>query len=113
MVINVATPPFDNPKVRQAISAALNRQELCDTVFIGMADPLYSLVPNGYPFHEDSFKTLEKDGVGFTISTLRELGYTETSVNAASQTWLAVTGVGAIVAIIGIVMLLRRKTISS
>jgi len=110
MVFNVKTPPFDNPKVRQAIVAAIDRAELCKTVFGGMADPLYSLVPNGYIFHEDTFKTLESQGKDFTISTLQELGYSETSVNPASQTWLALVGVGVIVAVVGIAMLLRRKT---
>jgi peptide/nickel transport system substrate-binding protein len=67
--------PFDNPKVRQAIAAALNRQELVDTVFLGQAVPLYSMIPNGMAFHQDSYKTLGDANITFTVSVLQELGY--------------------------------------
>ena len=69
------TPPFDNPKVRQAIAAALNRQELVNTVFLGQNVPLYSMIPNGMAFHEDVFKTLGDANISFTVSVLQELGY--------------------------------------
>ena len=65
-------PPFDNPKVRQAVAAALGREELVNTVFLGQAVPLYSLIPNGMAFHEDVFRALDPS---FTVSILRELGY--------------------------------------
>jgi ABC-type transport system substrate-binding protein len=67
--------PFDNPKVRQAIAAALNRQELVDTVFLGQAVPLYSMIPNGMAFHQDAYKTLGDANITFTVSVLQELGY--------------------------------------
>jgi len=68
-------PPFDNPKVRQAIAAALNREELVKTVFTGQAEPLYSLVPNGMVFHQDAFKVLGDGNVSFSVNLLKELGY--------------------------------------
>jgi ABC-type transport system substrate-binding protein len=68
-------PPFDNPKVRQAIIAALDRKELVDTVFLGQAAPLYSMIPNGMTFHQDAYKRLGDANITFTISTLKELGY--------------------------------------
>jgi len=67
--------PFDNPKVRQAIAAALNRQEVVDTVFLGQAVPLYSMIPNGMAFHQDSYKALGDANIAFTVSVLQELGY--------------------------------------
>ena len=67
--------PFDNPKVRQAIAAALNRKELVDTVFLGQAEPLYSLIPNGMVFHQDAFKVLGDGNVSVAVSILKELGY--------------------------------------
>jgi peptide/nickel transport system substrate-binding protein len=67
--------PFDNPKVRQAIAAALNRQELVNTVFLGQAVPLYSMIPNGMAFHEDAYKTLGDANITFTVSVLQSLGY--------------------------------------
>ncbi len=68
-------PPFDNPKVRQAIAAALNRTELVDTVFLGQGHPLYSMIPNGMTFHEDAFKILGDANTALTQETLRQLGY--------------------------------------
>jgi peptide/nickel transport system substrate-binding protein len=68
-------PPFDNPKARQAIAAALNRQELVNTVFLGQTVPLYSMIPNGMAFHEDAYKTLGDANITFTVSTLQGLGY--------------------------------------
>jgi ABC-type transport system substrate-binding protein len=68
-------PPFDNPKARQAIAAALDRKELVDTVFLGQGVPLYSQIPNGMAFHQDPFKTLGDANITFTVSTLQELGY--------------------------------------
>jgi len=68
-------PPFDNPKVRQAIAAALDRKELVDTVFLGQAAPLYSMIPNGMAFHEDAFKVLGDGNVSLSVSLLQELGY--------------------------------------
>jgi ABC-type transport system substrate-binding protein len=67
--------PFDDPKVRQAIAAALNRKELVDTVFLGQAAPLYSMIPNGMAFHQDAYKTLGDANITFTVSVLQELGY--------------------------------------
>jgi len=69
------TPPFDNPKVRQAIAAALNREELVDTLFLDQASPLYSLIPNGMTYHEDAFKVLGDGNLTLSVSLLQELGY--------------------------------------
>jgi len=68
-------PPFDNPKVRQALAAALNRKELVDTVFLGQAVPLYSMIPNGMAFHQDAYKALGDANITMLVNTLKELGY--------------------------------------
>jgi peptide/nickel transport system substrate-binding protein len=68
-------PPFDNPKVRQAIAAALNRKELVDTVFLGQAVPLYSMIPNGMAFHKDAYKDLGDANISLTVKILQDLGY--------------------------------------
>lgn len=68
-------PPFDDPRARRAIAAALDRQETVDTVFLGQGVPLYSMIPNGMAFHEDAYKTLGDANVTLTVSLLQELGY--------------------------------------
>lgn len=47
--INVTRPPLDNKLVRQAISLAINRQEIIDTITGAGEVPAYSLVPPGIP----------------------------------------------------------------
>jgi ABC-type transport system substrate-binding protein len=68
-------PPFDNPKVRRAVAAALDRNELVNTVFLGQAVALYSMIPNGMAFHEDAYKQLGDGNIQLSVSLLQELGY--------------------------------------
>jgi len=48
MVINVTREPFDDVRVRRAIALAVDRQRIVDQVFLGINDPLYSMVPPGF-----------------------------------------------------------------
>ncbi len=78
IVINTNIPPFDNKLVRQALAAALNRQAICDTVFMGTTEPLYSLVPNGMWSHVDAFKEKYGDhNIELARQLLQQAGYSE------------------------------------
>jgi peptide/nickel transport system substrate-binding protein len=70
-----AISPFNDPRARRAIAAALDRREIVDTVFLGQGIPLYSQIPNGMSYHEDSFKELGDANFQLTESLLQELGY--------------------------------------
>lgn len=61
IVFNVQTPPFDNVNLRRAIAAAIDRQQIIDTVLAGQAEPLYSMVPIGMFSHTDIFKDVYGD----------------------------------------------------
>src|SRR6266705_391690 len=39
--MNVKTPPFDNPKVRQAIACAIPYQKIIDAVLFGLGKPMF------------------------------------------------------------------------
>jgi peptide/nickel transport system substrate-binding protein len=39
--MNVKTPPFDNPKVRQAVACAIPYQKIMDAVLFGLGKPLF------------------------------------------------------------------------
>jgi peptide/nickel transport system substrate-binding protein len=39
--MNVAKPPFDNPKVRQAVACAIPYQKIMDAVLFGLAKPMF------------------------------------------------------------------------
>ncbi len=67
---NVSKPPFDNPLVRKALSAALDRQELIDNVLRGGQQPARTFGPPGIfgsPALDPSFK-----GITFDAQQARE-----------------------------------------
>ena len=53
--MNSNVPPFDNVKVRQAISYAVPYQTILDEVLQGYGQQLTSPIPNGTPYHTDEF----------------------------------------------------------
>jgi peptide/nickel transport system substrate-binding protein len=76
LVFNEKQAPFDNVAVRQAIAAAIDRSLITNTVFLGQAVPLYSMIPIGMAYHTDSFKTAYGDAnVAQATSLLQGLGY--------------------------------------
>jgi len=71
--------PFNNRKVRVAVAAALNRSAVCETVFLGLSDPLYSIIPSGMLGHTEAFKKLGDANYTLTRTLLAEAGYSETN----------------------------------
>jgi peptide/nickel transport system substrate-binding protein len=61
LVFNELQKPFDNVDVRKAIATAIDRSLITNTVFLGQAVPLYSMIPIGMSYHSDSFKTMYGD----------------------------------------------------
>ena len=70
--------PLDNPAVRRAIAASIDRKPITDIVFLGQATPLYSMIPNGMAYHSDAFKKLGDANYEYTKTELAALGYSET-----------------------------------
>jgi len=68
-------PPFNDSRARMAVAAALNRKTVCDTVFLGLAKPLYSIIPPGMLGHTEAFRKLGDANYTLTKSLLAELGY--------------------------------------
>ncbi len=72
--------PFDEVEIRQGIAAALNKSHVCETVFLGNADPLETIVPAGMAYHKPSFEVY---GSGANYTFTREMfalhGYNETN----------------------------------
>lgn len=65
-----AREPFNNPVLRQAIAAAVNRPDFIQKVFLGQNEPLYSMVPMGMWTHAENFKEVYGDG---NLEKAREL----------------------------------------
>ena len=59
MSVKVTDPALDNVAVREAISLCINREELCETVLNGAAEPASSFLNPGVPGHDDSLDTYE------------------------------------------------------
>jgi peptide/nickel transport system substrate-binding protein len=47
--MNVKTPPFDNPKVRQAVACAIPYQKIMDAVLFGLGRPLFGAPADAKP----------------------------------------------------------------
>lgn len=76
--LNTKAEPTNNVKVRQALAAAIDRQEISNKVFKGTVEPLYSLIPNGMWSHIDAFKEKYGDGnIELAKKLLKEAGYDE------------------------------------
>jgi peptide/nickel transport system substrate-binding protein len=61
LVLNRKQPPLDQPEVRKAIAAIMNRALIRDRVFQGQADPLYSLIPTAFDASEPTFEQMYGD----------------------------------------------------
>ena len=80
LMLNRKQAPLDDPNVRRAIAAMIDRNLLNERVFQGQADPLYSLIPTSFDIYKPVFKDLYGDGdaekaKGF----LAEAGFDETN----------------------------------
>jgi peptide/nickel transport system substrate-binding protein len=51
--VNLTRKPFDDQRIRQAISLALDRQQICEAAFFGLCEPLQGPVGTGSPWYFD------------------------------------------------------------
>jgi len=74
-------PQLDDAKIRRALTAMLDRPDVCDTVFLGQSSPLYSMIPTGMMGRPEGvpgpFKVLGDANYTYAKSLLAELGYNE------------------------------------
>ena len=77
VVIKTDASPTDNVLVRRALAAAVNRNEIAQTVFKGTVEPLYSLVPRGLWSHTDAFKKYGDGNIELARKLLQQAGYSE------------------------------------
>jgi peptide/nickel transport system substrate-binding protein len=84
--MSVTKPPFDNPKVREALKWAVPYQDALDSAFFGLAEPAKSLVPSVFPDYTDQYYAYTTD-LEKAKSVLTEAGFpdgfqTELTYNA-------------------------------
>ena len=71
-------PPFNDTRVRVAVTAALDRRAVCETVFLNLSDPLYSIIPPSMLGHTEAFQKLGDANYTLTTSLLTAAGYDAT-----------------------------------
>ena len=55
--LNVAEPPFDDPKVRQALNYAVDLQGIADNVLDGRVSPATGVIPPGFPSYNPNLRS--------------------------------------------------------
>lgn len=70
--------PFNETLIRQGIAAALNRTNLVHTVFLGTAQPLYTIIPEGMAYHKPSFEIHGEANYTYTQTVFDLFGYNTT-----------------------------------
>ncbi len=72
---------FNDTQLRIAVASAINRTLIVSTVYSGLAQELYSMIPNGMTFHRDIFNVA--GGANFNYTRTQEIlkakGYTSTN----------------------------------
>jgi ABC-type transport system substrate-binding protein len=57
--LNVKEPPFDDPKVRQALNLAFDKKEIAKTALADLVAPAKGIIPPGFPSHNPDLQGYE------------------------------------------------------
>jgi oligopeptide transport system substrate-binding protein len=79
LTFNLAVPPFDNLKVRQAMEMAIDRDAFIDKVRNGVGKPATSWIPPGMPGYDASLGTQYKFDKAKAKQLLSDAGYSDVS----------------------------------
>lgn len=77
LICNMSDPVFKNAGVRKAVSLAINRQAICDTVFEGTREPADNIIPPGIAGYEKGVWADAKYDVTAAKAALAEAGFPE------------------------------------
>jgi ABC-type oligopeptide transport system substrate-binding subunit len=75
LILNNKTKYIENPNLRKAISLAINRQAICDTIFEGTRVPADNIVPPGIAGYEKGAWADAKYDVAGAQAALTAAGY--------------------------------------
>lgn len=82
-------PPFDNLKVRQAFSHAIDRDTLCKTAMASQGVPAYGMLPPGYPGNQgDKLNGIQNYDVAQAKRLLAEAGFPDGKGFPTIDMWL-------------------------
>ena len=87
--MNTFKPPFDNLKVRQAFSHAIDRDTLTNTVLKDQGQPAYTMVMKGFPNeHVDQLKGVQAYDPELAKELLAEAGYPNGEGFPSLELWI-------------------------
>src|SRR5262245_51927088 len=77
LVPQVTKPPFDNPKVRQAMSHAIDRKIIAEHISQGFGIPAHAMIPPGLPgyFDDEALKQLQRFDPKLAMESLKGTPY--------------------------------------
>ncbi|HWP60949.1 MAG TPA: ABC transporter substrate-binding protein [Candidatus Acidoferrales bacterium] len=61
LIFNVARPPLNNKKLRQAIAYAIDKKEILDATYMGFGEPADQKYPKGHAWHLTSARSYSRD----------------------------------------------------
>jgi ABC-type oligopeptide transport system substrate-binding subunit len=89
MYFKTQAEPFNNLKVRQAFSHAIDRDILVGTALKGTATPAYTMLPPGFPgFAADELKNIQAFDPELARKLLAEAGYPDGKGFPAMKLWM-------------------------
>jgi ABC-type transport system substrate-binding protein len=91
--MNTFEPPFDNLKLRQAVTHAIDRQTLADFVLPNLITPAYTMLMKGFPGeHVDQLQDYQKYDPELAKQLIAEAGYPDGQGLPALEMWMRGTG---------------------
>ena len=78
--LNVEHPPFDDPKVRQAMNYAIDLQSIAENVLDNRVTPATGVIPPGFPSHSENIRSYS-----YNPDLARELLETSTYADALAS----------------------------
>jgi len=85
--LNTKRAPFNHPKIRKALSHAINREEIVEHITQGGESPAYRFVPPGANLTTSNMKITQSDARALFDEGLRELGLTRNQLKPIVLTY--------------------------
>jgi oligopeptide transport system substrate-binding protein len=93
--MNTFQPPFNNLKLRQAVTHAIDRETLAKDVLPNQVTPAYTMVMKGFPNeHVDKLKDMQKYDPDLAKKLLAEAGFANGQGLPPLEMWVRGTGSG-------------------
>ncbi len=82
-------PPFNDLRIRRAISHAIDREAICNVILQGHGTPAYTMLPPGFPgYTGDKLKTVQNFDLDKARGLLKEAGFPRGKGFPTIELWL-------------------------